>query len=361
MYDSFFDSLFGYGSFGNSFSDISRVISGVGFLSVFFYIILFAVVAVIYFMRGYTLLSIGRKAGVSEEYNWMPFVPVAQAIYRYKILGESPWSLFGWSDYMFYALVIIITCIILKIPFLAVLVFAAIVYIAVGRLGFLLSWFIVMVACYTVPYAPAGWIVFSTVVFLYLAVTIAFRFVYFRKLYGAFNINPLCAVHIFIPGGTLVAVIFDYLIAFTSNYKFNRASGAGGYAPLSGYAPTSGGYAPTSGGYASQPPQSRSGSIIGVSGMYRNTGIDIPYGEEIILGRDAAMSHVIIDQDSDRVSRRHCGVRYNPADGTYIVTDYSTNGTFREDGSRLPANMPVALSRGTVIKLGSSQVSFRMG
>jgi len=87
----------------------------------------------------------------------------------------------------------------------------------------------------------------------------------------------------------------------------------------------------------------------------------VPQGEEIILGRDAAMAHVIIDQDADRVSRRHCGIRYNPQDGSYIVTDYSTNGTFREDGSRMPSNMSVTLMRGATIKLGSSSVSFRLG
>ena len=104
------------------------------------------------------------------------------------------------------------------------------------------------------------------------------------------------------------------------------------------------------------------GSLLGLSGEYKGETIDIPAGEEINIGRGASMAQIVMGDDSGIVSRRHCGVRYNPSDETYSITDYSKNGIFREDGSRLPPDVQVTLPRGTVIILGSRQTaSFRLG
>jgi pSer/pThr/pTyr-binding forkhead associated (FHA) protein len=43
-----------------------------------------------------------------------------------------------------------------------------------------------------------------------------------------------------------------------------------------------------------------------------------------------------------------------------MVTDYSTNGTFIDGGSRLVANVPTPIQRGTVIALGSRENRFRL-
>ena len=103
------------------------------------------------------------------------------------------------------------------------------------------------------------------------------------------------------------------------------------------------------------------GSLLGLSGQYKGETIDIPAGEEINIGRGASTSHIVMYEDSGIISRRHCGVQYNPLDGTYSITDYSKNGIFREDGSSLPQGVQVTLPRGTVIILGSRQTaSFRL-
>ena len=104
------------------------------------------------------------------------------------------------------------------------------------------------------------------------------------------------------------------------------------------------------------------GSLLGLSGEYKGESIEIPAGEEINIGRGADMSHIIIGEGAGIVSRRHCSILYNPSDETYSITDYSKNGIFREDGSRLPPDVQVTLPRGTVIILGSRQTaSFRLG
>ena len=109
-------------------------------------------------------------------------------------------------------------------------------------------------------------------------------------------------------------------------------------------------------------PQSAAGTgvITGISGMYKNAAFNLENGEEIIIGRDSLKAHVIVDQDADKISRKHCGIIFDAASRTCSVIDYSSNGTFKEDGTRFMANMPTPVPNGTVIILGSKQNSFRL-
>ncbi|HCX79227.1 MAG TPA: hypothetical protein DG577_07425 [Firmicutes bacterium] len=104
----------------------------------------------------------------------------------------------------------------------------------------------------------------------------------------------------------------------------------------------------------------KQGLLIGRSGMYANETIDIPAGEEIILGRDSALAHIVLDRNSEKVSRKHCGIFYDDVNKNYAVIDYSTNGTFVEGGNRLVANIATILPSGTVILLGNKENSFTL-
>lgn len=104
----------------------------------------------------------------------------------------------------------------------------------------------------------------------------------------------------------------------------------------------------------------KQGLLIGRSGMYANEAIDIPAGEEIILGRDSALAHIVLDKNSEKVSRKHCGIFYDDVNNNYAVIDYSTNGTFVEGGNRLVANIATTLPSGTVILLGNKENSFML-
>jgi hypothetical protein len=102
------------------------------------------------------------------------------------------------------------------------------------------------------------------------------------------------------------------------------------------------------------------GKVTGLAGMYQGVSFPISRGEELLIGRDSATAHVIIDQGADKISRKHCGIVYDESNRTYRVTDYSMNGTFKEDGTRLMANVPAILPIGSVIILANRQVSFRL-
>jgi len=108
--------------------------------------------------------------------------------------------------------------------------------------------------------------------------------------------------------------------------------------------------------------RSSGGSIRGVAGYYTGYKFQLNDGESISIGRDSKMAQIVFadSEDSKKISRLHCIVDFSEVRDSYTVTDRSSNGTFRADGSQLPPNTPVELRRGTTIYLGSPNNSFRL-
>lgn len=101
------------------------------------------------------------------------------------------------------------------------------------------------------------------------------------------------------------------------------------------------------------------GSVKILTGQYKDAVLAVKQGEEIILGRDKSKCHLIFD--NPHVSRVHCGVRYNSRENIYLITDYSTNGTFLKNGQQLRKGEPAKCRRGSVIVLGKSGEEFMIG
>jgi uncharacterized membrane protein YhaH (DUF805 family) len=108
-------------------------------------------------------------------------------------------------------------------------------------------------------------------------------------------------------------------------------------------------------------PYYQKGTIVGISGMYSGASFPINPNETVVLGRDSALSHIVIDQGASKVSRKHVSLVFDPKQKLYYAHDYSSNGTFKDDGSRLPVDTDVELPGGTVISLGNSHNSFKLG
>jgi hypothetical protein len=116
-------------------------------------------------------------------------------------------------------------------------------------------------------------------------------------------------------------------------------------------------YGPGQYGYGPAPkPVLPEGKIRILTGQYCNAELDVPENAEIILGREKAYCHLIFE--NEHVSRKHCGVRYVRGTNSYMVTDYSLNGTYIKGGGKLPKDCPTALQRGTVLELGQSGEAF---
>ena len=105
---------------------------------------------------------------------------------------------------------------------------------------------------------------------------------------------------------------------------------------------------------------SATGSLIGVKGSCAGYNFDLTSGEEIIIGKDAKVSMVVIDPAYKEISRKHVGVCYDIIRDQYRVVDYSSNGTWA-NGSRLVPGQEVYLPHGTELKLANDKNTFRLG
>lgn len=102
------------------------------------------------------------------------------------------------------------------------------------------------------------------------------------------------------------------------------------------------------------------GSLIGISGSCAGYQFELNHGEEIIIGKDAQMSSVVIDSAYKEISRKHVSISYDMTRDQYRVVDYSSNGTWA-GGRRLVAGQENYYPHGTVIELANKKNSFRLG
>lgn len=102
------------------------------------------------------------------------------------------------------------------------------------------------------------------------------------------------------------------------------------------------------------------GGITFLSGSCAGYQVPINGGDELIIGKDPAQCAIVIDKKYTKVSRKHCGVRFDPMQNIYIVTDYSTNGTSIVGGAKLANGSASYLESGTTINLAKTENSFRL-
>lgn len=102
------------------------------------------------------------------------------------------------------------------------------------------------------------------------------------------------------------------------------------------------------------------GSLVGLKGSCAGYSFDLNPGEEIVIGKDAKLSSVVIDPAYKEVSRKHVGITYEVLSNAYRVVDYSSNGT-KANGNRLTKDSPTVLPKGTIIELANGKNSFRLG
>lgn len=112
---------------------------------------------------------------------------------------------------------------------------------------------------------------------------------------------------------------------------------------------------------APAPPLSPSaaGSVLCTAGSYRGGSFPLYSNEHLVFGRDPKSANIVIKSNNSAVSRRHCEVFINGI-GSYCLIDYSKNGTYLLDGSRLPRGIPTELQRGVEFYLGDKSNRFQL-
>ncbi len=96
-----------------------------------------------------------------------------------------------------------------------------------------------------------------------------------------------------------------------------------------------------------------------VSGSINLGQWSIPPDHELSLGRDVNQCDLVINGQS--ISRKHCTVMYSSSGNYFVLTDYSSNGTFLSDGTRLQPGAAYALDVGSVILLASQNYIMELG
>lgn len=102
------------------------------------------------------------------------------------------------------------------------------------------------------------------------------------------------------------------------------------------------------------------GAVIALSGKESGYRYPVKDGEELIIGKDPRVSHIIVDSSHERISKKHCGVKWNAKANQYQVIDYSTNGTYINSIRKLNKGLFVSVPKGTIINLGKDNVDFKL-
>lgn len=97
-------------------------------------------------------------------------------------------------------------------------------------------------------------------------------------------------------------------------------------------------------------------ALIGVKGQYKDCIFKINGNDRFILGRDPSVCNIVFNESESKISRKHCVIYYDYEDEKYIVTDYSSNGTYIVKGNRkskLPCEVPTPIPASLYIEIGN--------
>ncbi len=305
--DRFTDSM-GQDIFG-AFSAVQDTLRGLSVVLVIAELIIFAL---IYFTSSYTLMLIGRKAGETDD--WMAYVPVAKDIYKLRFVNAPIWHVFffGFTGTLLISLIELL-----------------------------------MYTLFTSSFSIAFLVIGIILLIGYLVVSIYVTFKYYSRYYRSFGYHYMMAMIHFTPFVSIFKPGFNLYFAYCNSISFSKD----GVMPC-----------PSAAAPASVPGRAAGlGRISALNGTYKDAVFEINDMEEVAFGRENPECQIVFNQYDTDVSHKHCTVRFNARDCTYIVTDHSKNGTFTSEDHRLQLGVPVVLQAGTIIFLGSRKNMFRLG
>lgn len=284
--------------------DVIGAIAGLGITIFIIYVLLLIGAAVIsYYIFCVPQEKIARKTGAGSP--WMAYVPVARNIQRMRIAKMPLWK-------MFFVGSAFTVCLAMGIILLVTIALSAIHSTLGGYMGVLM-------------------------ILAYMVLNIVFTYEYNLKICGIFDYdNALALIWLFSP----VELVFTYIIAFS-----NKVQPVGTINEKKSIIDVVKDELPVSIG------------LEGVSGIYAGAKFDMQPTDTFVIGRDGTLSNIIISYE--KVSKRHCSIRYLVAEGYYEVTDFSTNGTFYGN-TRLTKDIPVKLRKGTIIAIGDKENQFML-
>ncbi|MBR2471306.1 MAG: FHA domain-containing protein [Clostridia bacterium] len=287
--------------------------ANLGVLLVVFYILVgITAAAALYYVYCLPQERIAKKLGLQ---GWLAFIPVARNIQRMKMAEMPMWMLLfvgsSLTPVLGFSVIGLVTVLLAQLngPFAAVMCILL-------SLGYLVMFYLTTYRYYSRIVTKFGFSSAMAFVLLILPV-INQTVLYFIALDNRYQVKK---------GGEAESSAFTQVVQ-RENQPAKISSAAAG--------------------------------LEGVSGMYTGAKFNMASGEEFVIGRDGALSNIIISANSEKVSRRHCSVKYNATMGCYEVTDYSMNGTFYGN-TRLVKDQVTRVQRGTVLVIGDKLNQFKL-
>ncbi len=100
--------------------------------------------------------------------------------------------------------------------------------------------------------------------------------------------------------------------------------------------------------------------VLVLDGAMKGVKIPIEEGSSLNVGKDPQMAQLVMDKTFLSVSRLHCTISFSSQINQYYVTDNSSNGTFKSDGTRLMKGQRTAVPRQTIIYLASDNCKIKL-
>jgi len=99
--------------------------------------------------------------------------------------------------------------------------------------------------------------------------------------------------------------------------------------------------------------------LVGVSGLFAGRVLDLTQGK-VVIGRDPQSSQLAYPSSNNRISRKHCIVKYEESSRRFILEDSSTNGTYIYPRAKLNSGQPVYLEAGSRFYLGDPSEQYEL-
>ena len=100
------------------------------------------------------------------------------------------------------------------------------------------------------------------------------------------------------------------------------------------------------------------GAIRIQNGKYEDQLLVLQKGEILMIGRDINQCNLVLE--APWISKEHCSITFDETQGHYMVTDYSINGTFLEDGARLAKDQATELMPGSIVRIGEDGIGLQL-
>jgi uncharacterized RDD family membrane protein YckC len=100
--------------------------------------------------------------------------------------------------------------------------------------------------------------------------------------------------------------------------------------------------------------------IYGITGEFSGRSIQLD-NRGVTLGRDSSFCQISFSESASGISRRHCTVNYNAANGVFALVDVgSSYGTFLESGMKIMQGQSVNLKPGERFYVGNRNNMFEV-